>query len=122
MTCDGYDGPVASHAHDSQRMGHTWEHGETKQTATAMGALDEAERAGNGSRRSTTGASVVRALGAPGQRLGCDVNIKGTRRNRAAAARGPLQRAGATRANASARAQAHEALRANENDEYEGGR
>ena len=66
LACDGYDGPVASHAHDSLRMGHAWEYGETAQTTTAMGALGETESAGDKSRWSTTDASVVRALGAPG--------------------------------------------------------
>ena len=28
LACDGYDGPVASHAHDSLRMGHAREYGE----------------------------------------------------------------------------------------------
>ena len=67
LACDGYDGPVASHAHDSLRMGHAWEYGETTQTTTAMGALGENESAGDRSRWSTTDASVVRALGAPGR-------------------------------------------------------
>ena len=28
LACDGYGGPVASHAHDSLRMGHAREYGE----------------------------------------------------------------------------------------------
>ena len=126
LACDGYDGPVASHAHDSTRRGHARGYGETTQTTTATGALDETESAGNKSRGSTTDASVVRARwcapqGRLDERLGCDVNIKGTRRDRAAAARGPWQRTGAMRASASARAQVHAALRASEN-EYEDAR
>jgi hypothetical protein len=61
-------------------------------------------------------ASAGSASGRLDRRLGSDVNIKGTKRDRAAAARGSRQRAGAVRASASARARVRAALRANEDE------